>query len=233
MNRKRNRTMPTSNLLTSIARKGANKETIAQKVIRQPKLLPEVLAGLDAEKPAVKYGCASVLRFVSEKQPALLAPQLDRFIELLDCENTFLKWGAILIVGNLAGVDSKKRIERILDKFLQPIREPVMVTAACVIGSAARIALARPALADKIATEILKVDTAKYQTDECRNVALGHAIKALDQFFDHINDKQTVIEFVRRQLNNSRNATRRKAAEFLKKRRIEPRPRNGASSERR
>ena len=92
-----------------------------------------------------------------------------------------------------------------------------MITAANVIGSAAKIALAKPELVDKIARQILKVEKAEYQTAECRNVAIGHAIKSLDQFFDHVSQQQAVVKFVRRQLTNRRNAVRKKAAEFLKR----------------
>ncbi len=77
--------------------------------------------------------------------------------------------------------------------------------------------MVKPELSDKIAQEILKVEKAKYQTAECRNVALGHAIKSFDQFFDQIEDKEPVIKLIKRQLKNTRNATRKKAEKFIKK----------------
>ena len=209
--------MNESTLLTQIARKKSDKDAIADKVVRQPELLAEVFEGLKSDTPEIKYGCSKVLRLVSERKPAVLYPSLDLFVGLLDCDNSFLKWDAARIVGNLAAVDSRKRIERMLDRYLQPIRGDVMITAANVIGSAAKIALAKPGLADKIARQILKVEKAEYQTAECRNVAIGHAITSLDRFFDLISQKQAVVRFVRRQLTNRRNAVRKKATEFLKR----------------
>ncbi|MHC4565577.1 MAG: hypothetical protein ACYTE3_07425 [Planctomycetota bacterium] len=50
---------------------------------------------------------------------------------------------------------------------------------------------------------------------ECRNVALGHTIKSFDQFFDQIEDKKPVLRLVKKQLKNTRNATRKKAERFL------------------
>ncbi len=114
-------------------------------------------------------------------------------------------------------VDSEGKIDRILDKYLQPISGHVMITAANVIAGAGKIARAKPHLADKIARALLRVEKANYQTDECRNVALGHTVASLDLFFEHVDKPQPVMEFVKRQLHNRRNAVRVRAAKFLKK----------------
>ena len=205
-------------MLASVGRKGSNKERLAARVIKEPDLLPEVLEGLSAEKPGVKYGCAKILRIISEQAPAVLKPELDFFVALLDSDNKILKWNAILIIGNLAQVDSRKTIDKVLDKYLQPVGGPELVTAANVIGGAARIALAKPRLTDTIVKELLKVSRARYRTPECRHVALGQVIDALDQVFDRIEDKEPVIRLVKRQLKSPRNATRKKAQRFVKRR---------------
>ncbi len=80
---------------------------------------------------------------------------------------------------------------------------------------AAKIALAKPETTDRITAEILKVARAKYQTAECRNVAIGGAIESFDQFFAQIEDKEPVIKFVKKQLRNTRAATLKKAERFL------------------
>ena len=58
---------------------------------------------------------------------------------------------------------------------------------------------------------------AQYQTDECRNVAAGHALQSLGRFLDLIEDQPAAAAFARAQLENRRPSTRRKAEEFLKK----------------
>ncbi len=206
-----------NNLQSKLARQSASHEMLAGNIIKQPKSLHEAFAGLDADKARVKYGCLKVLRIISEQQPAVLYPEFDRLFSLLDSENNILKWGAILCIGNLAAVDSEGKIDRILDKYLQPISGHVMITAANVIVGAGKIARAKPNLADKIVRALLRVEKANYQTEECRNVALGHTVASLDLFFDHLDKPQPVMEFVKRQLHNRRNAVRVKAAKFLKK----------------
>ena len=122
-----------------------------------------------------------------------------------------------IVVTALAAVDSENKFEAIFDQYFAPIPGPVLIPAANVIGGAAKIALAKPELSDKIAGELLKVEKARYQTAECRNVALGYTIKSFDQFFDQITDKEPVIKLIKKQLKNTRNATRKKAEKFLKK----------------
>jgi hypothetical protein len=202
---------------TQLASKPADFDTLAAKVVRHPELLKEVFEGMDAQAARVKYGCLKLLRLISEKEPRVLYPEIDRFIQLMDSENTIFKWGAIIIIGNLAAVDSQKKIDAILNHYLKPISGRVMITAANVIEGAARIARAKPYLADRLARAMLKVEAATYQTEECRNVAVGHAVESFDEAFENIKRQQPVVEFVRRQLCNRRNAVRRKAEKFLKR----------------
>jgi hypothetical protein len=209
--------MPPSGLLQEIGQKGSNKSVIADRIIGNPELLPEIIEGLSADKARTKYGCAKVLRLLSEKKPELLYSWFDLFAGLLDSDNSFLKWDAIHIIGSLAAVDTEGKFEKVMDRYFAPIPGPVLITAANVIGGVAMIALAKPALTERITGEILKVENARYQTDECRNVALGQVIDSFDRFFDQIEDKGPVIALAQRQLNNTRHATRKKAEKFLKK----------------
>jgi hypothetical protein len=134
---------------------------------------------------------------------------------LLAHDNAIVQWTAIRIIGNLAGVDVDGKIPGILTRFLRPIREPVMITAANTIAAAGRIAAARPELARRIVFVILKVESARYQTDECRNIAIGHALTALAELGEPATHRRDVIEFVRRQTVNPRPATQNKARKLL------------------
>ena len=142
---------------------------------------------------------------------------MDFFVSNLDSDNNFFIWGAIHVLANLASVDSENQFEKIFDKYFAPIPGPVLITASNVVKGAPKIAKSKPALTERVARQLLKIEKAKYQTDECRNIALGIAIKSFEQFFDQIQDKEAVIKLVKKQLNNSRNATKKKAADFLKK----------------
>lgn len=207
--------MQPGKLLSRIAAKEPDAQTLAERVISRPALVAELIQGLGASRASVKYGCAKVLRIVSEREPAILYPRIEFFFELLGSENRLMQWQAIHVIGALAGVDTEDKIDEILETYLAPIGGPVLTTAANVIRGAGNIAAAKPQLADAIAREILKVEQAEYRTDECRDIALGHAILALGRCFDGIKRKDPVIRFVERQADNPRNATRKKAEKFL------------------
>lgn len=209
--------MTTRGLTQRIGRKKSNKEKIAAEVIRNPSLLPELLAGMAADQARIKYGCAKVLRLISAKAPRLLYPDFEFFAGLLGQGKKFLQWDAATIIANLATVDTRRKFEPIFRRYFAPISGPVMITAANVIGGAAVIACAKPELADRIAAEILKVEKARYATAECRNVAIGQAIKSLDLFFEDIREKGAVSRFVRRQMKNRRRAVREAAEGFLER----------------
>jgi hypothetical protein len=127
-----------------------------------------------------------------------------------------LQWDATFVLSHLARVDDDNKFAAIFARYCSPIPGPVMITAANVIQGGARIAQAKRHLADRIAAEILKVATARYQTPECRNIAIGHAILALGAILPLLRDPVPTMQFVGKQIRNRRPATRKKAAQFLK-----------------
>lgn len=205
------------NLHQQLATKEVTAEELTKRVLKEAKLLPEIFDGLKADKANIKYGCLKLLRLISEQQPVLLYPYFDFFVELVDSDVNVFKWGGILIIANLTIVDTNNKFEKIFKKYFTPITEHVLITASNVISSSATIALAKPELTEQITTEILKVERAVYQTDECRNIAIGHAIKSFHKFFDQIENKRPVIEFIKKQLDNSRSGTKKAAEKFVKK----------------
>ena len=173
--------------------------------------------GLGSKTARVKYGAAKALKMLSEQAPDLLYPRWDTLVRLLENDNAFLRWGSTQILGNLAAVDHEDRFEPMLGRFLAPISGKEMIGAANAIAAAASIALAKPHLADRIVKELLKVERASYCTPECRNVAIGHAIKSFDWLLDYVRKKRSVRAFVIRQLDNPRPATHKKAERLVKR----------------
>lgn len=210
------------NIATEISKKGADVEKIASYVMKKSECIEQLIEGISAPKGSVRFTYEKVLRMISEQRPELIYPYFDVFRKLSGCDNSFLKWGAILTIANLAAADSDNRIDAIFDEYYAPVSGPVMITAASIIGGSVKIVSAKPYLINKIVKEILKVEKTNYElhgelSPECRNVAIGHAIDAFDQFFEQIEDKETILKFVKRQLNNTRKQVVKKAEKFLKK----------------
>ena len=178
--------------------------------------MPDLIAGLAAKDAPRRFGSAKALCLLSQQRPALLYPHFDFFAGLLDHANKVFQWQAIRVLAGLVAVDAEDRFAGIFAKYFSPIAGPVMITASNVIKESPRIVRARPALADRIAVELLKVSRAAYATPECRNVAVGHALIALAEFFAELADPAPVLRFAQRELKNPRPATRKKAEAFLR-----------------
>ncbi|HKS16228.1 MAG TPA: hypothetical protein VJU16_02895 [Planctomycetota bacterium] len=180
-----------------------------------PNRIARLVEQLHSDRARLKVGAGRKLRLIAERRPELLAPHFDAFVRLLDHPGKLFQWEAIFVLSHLARVDEEGRFDAIFTRYFEPIRGPVMITAANVILAGARIAAAKPRWADRIAREILGVARARYQTGECRRIAIGHAITAFDSIYPMLSDPGAALRFVRRQLRCARPATRKKAARFL------------------
>lgn len=209
--------MSSSHIIKKLEVKEVKPEELVDKVIKNPKLLKDIFEGIFSDKGNIKFGCAKILRVISEKKPKILYPNWDFFVKQLDNENNILKWNAIYIIANLSTVDTKNKFEKIFDRYFQLIKHKKMVTAANVVGGAGLIAKAKPHLEEKITKKILEVDLGKWETSECRNVLLGGAILTFEKYFDQIKNKDSVIKLVKKCKRNRRKSTREKAVEFLNK----------------
>jgi len=187
-------------------------------IVRDPELIPSLFDTIESGPTAcAKFAAAKLLQVVSVESPETLYPYFDSMVALLVNHNSFIRWNGILALGNMGGADTGKKLDRILEQYLEPIAGPQMIDAANTMRGATAIALAKPYLADRIARAIRTVERAHYHKPECRNVALGHAILALQKIFAILQDQRAAELFVRRQQRNSRKATRAKARVFAKK----------------
>jgi hypothetical protein len=209
-----------SDLLAELEERGADIERVAARVIREPDWIPGLLSGLRLPRARPRYACEKVLRRVSEQAPALVYPYFEEIAAHLEDRNSFIKWGAILTLANLVAVDAEGRFDRLFDRYFAPVYGPEMITAGNIIGSAPRIARARPELTQRIVALLLRVDTASYVhhgavSEECGRVVCGHAIDAFAAMAPQIEELAPVVAFVRRQLDSPRPQVRKKAKRFL------------------
>jgi hypothetical protein len=209
-----------SDLLQKLGNKTLTKEALFQMVKQDFSLVPEVLSGTSSPKATVRYGCGKVLMDLSERQPEAVYPYMDRVIELLDSKYRILTWNALAIIANLATVDEERKFDKIFDKYYGFLNDEYMVTVANTVGNSAKIALAKPYLAQRITAELLKVENLKltpHLTEECKRVIAEHAIKTFNAFFEEIEDKEQVLSFAEKHLESPRASLRREAQSFVKK----------------
>ena len=176
----------------------------------------DLLRGFASPKAAVRFASAKALRKMSEASPERVYPLFGEIAGLLDSENQILRWNAIRTLGNLSAVDVEGRVEAILNKWLEPLDGPELITAANVILSMPPVVRAKPQLAGRIAARLMRVRSSPFPTPECTNVALGHAIRALHEIYPSLKRKKPVADFVSAELDNPRKSTRAAAARFVR-----------------
>ncbi len=157
---------------------------------------------------------------LSEERPEQLYQYMDFFITLLESKYRILTWNAIIIIANLAKVDTENRFDVIFEKYYGLLDNDYMVTVANVVGNSGKIALAKPYLTKKIVEKVLMVEnisTTAHLSSECKRVIAEHTIKTFDLFFPQIEQKEKVFSFVKNHLKSSRKTLRIESENFLKK----------------
>jgi len=180
-------------------------------------MLEELFKGVSSTNPRIRFGSVKSLRMISEKNPQMLYSRIDFFVNLVDSKNSILKWNALDVIANLTAVDTQNAFNKLFEKFYGCLYEGSLITAGHVVDNSGKIALSKPDLQDKITDKLLKVEKVPLPTSECRNILIGKAINAFNVYYRKIDDKDKVISFVKRQLNNPRKATKNKAEKFLRK----------------
>jgi hypothetical protein len=209
--------MQGQSLFSELAAAKVKAEDIAEGVPSSRIPLAAVFEGFSDRRPRVKFGCAKALLLLSEKHPELLLDHIDTFAGLLDCENRIFKWNAIAILGNLAAVDTAGRIRKLLKKLFGFLAAGELITANNTIAALCKIARAVPGEKRRIVAQLIGVERQTFETEECRNIAIGKAILALGMLCDPAKTGKSVIDFAGRQTANTRKATAHKAKAFVAK----------------
>lgn len=189
-----------------------------------PKILTALFEIVRSERSSVRYGCTKALRILSEQQPDIIYPYFDNVASWLQDSNSFVKWDAILMLANLAAVDTLNRFDGIYEEYFGLIRDSKMVTAANVAGNAWKIVQAVPVWESDITQRLLEVPKIVYlhhgePSPECNMVMCGHVLVCFDHYFDLSNNQEAMLRFAHTQLDSSRKSVAKKAALFLKKHR--------------
>ena len=207
-------------LLEQLLDKSITKEQLADKVIKNFDLLPDIVNGMNSPKATIRYGCGKILMDLSEEYPEKIYHHWDFFVNFLDSEYRILTWQAMAIIANLTKVDIDNKFDTIFEKYYDFINNDYMVTVANVIGYSSKIALAKPHLIQRITNEMLKVENLSitpHLTEECKRVIAEKTIESIDTFFDQVEQKEMVISFVEKHRNSSRKTLKTEAEKFLEK----------------
>lgn len=197
-------------------------EAFVREVLQQPEYIPVLFSIIKNDPGSAKFYCEKVIRIVSERHPELVYPYFEEVAALIGSPNSFIKWGAIITLSNLAAVDTENKFASIYEKYFGLIAADAMVTAANVIGNAWKTILNKPEYEQDITKRLLRIPQNTYlykgePSPECRNILCGHTIDCFDKYFELAHDKNGILAFASAQTHNPRKQVAKKAAAFLKK----------------
>lgn len=200
----------------------SNLDWLLAEAENNPQLLNTLVEIVRSERSSVRYCCTKTLRILSEQKPDKIYPYFRDVAAWLQDPNSFVKWDGILILANLAAVDTEHRFASIYEEYFGLIRDSKMVTAANVAGNAWKIVQAVPEWENDITQRLLEVPQIIYlhhgePSPECNNVMCGHVLDCFDRYFDLSNNQKLMLCFAHTQLNSSRKSVAKKAARFLKR----------------
>lgn len=173
---------------------------------------------LESADPKEKYSFVKELLLTAREHPESVYPYFPQVVQMLDTGNTIIVWAGIELIGCLSRVDEDHRIVALLPKLYAYLNTGKMITANHAVSSLLEIARVERALQDKIIEEVLKTQEYEYDTEECKNIVYGTIIKGMMVCYPTLRSetiKYRVLEFIRKQRENTRNATRKKAEAFL------------------
>ncbi len=187
---------------------------LAKKAIKDRELLPELLQGILSKEDKTRYTSFRALMNICEEQPELLYSHWDYFVRLLGHENTHSKYIASYLLASLATVDGDKRFEEIFDKYYSLLDDRSIIPAAHVARNSGRIVIAKPELEPRITQTLLSIDETHHESGH-KDLIKSEAVVAFGEYFEMTNDKEKIMEFVKRQTKSKSPKARRTAKKFL------------------
>lgn len=187
----------------------------ARVVIENGKGIDELNHAASSDKKKLKNGSIKALKIISEKAPELTYSFIYYYDFLLDSPDQILKWNATFIIANHAAIDKKDKINsKIVSKYIDQLKDEVLITAANTASCIWKIAKYKPEFRSVITENLIKVDLIDRE-EECKSIIAGKAILSLEKYWPLIDIKEEVMEFVNRHVKSQRGGTSKKAKKFI------------------
>ena len=172
--------------------------------------LDQLITGLDSEERRVQTGSSELVSLLSLDRPELIVPYMDKFIGNLDAKPPVLRWEATCTLGNLAVVDSEKKIPALLDRMYPQLEHKSIVLANHTVQALAKIAEHNPEKAEEVLDKLIE------KSPLFKKTTVGFIIEAIARFnkFEELHPK--VRAFVEPFTESEMKVVARKARKTLK-----------------
>lgn len=201
--------------------KNKDLEGMVEVLKEEPSRIKGLIEKINTDKSSGKFFLEKSIRLLSEREPSLVYPYFSEIADLIQSPNNFIKWGAIITISNLVGVDEENRFESLFDEYFSLLNSDSMITAGNVAGNTWKFVVKKPEWESEITERLLKVKENTYlykgePSPECKNIMLGHVLGCFDKYYEASTLQEKIIAFAESEVNNPRKSVARKAQAFLK-----------------
>lgn len=200
--------------------KDMSEDELLNAIANDQEALSDVIGIMVNGRGAVRFKCDKAVRRLAEKDPSLAYSHFDEIASLLRSDNSFLRWGSILTVSALVGIDKDRRLDNHLAELIRLLDTGHVVDSANVAGNAWKVVSARPDLEPLVTSSLLAIEQKTYfykgeVSEECRLVAMGAALQSFMEYFDASSMKAEILAFARRAAECPRKKTSVLASKLL------------------
>lgn len=202
--------------MENLNKKEFKPETLVDKAIKDPILREKLIKNLLVKDDYTRFNSHKVLLILSEKKPEILYPDWDFFANLLKSSNNFQIVIGIQLIANLVRVDHQAKFEGLFDEYCRLIDTKSVMTSSHLALNLGKIAKEKPNLREKVTKRLLSIDKTHHEPQR-KDLIKAYAIESLNEYFDMVEDKAEIINFVKSQLKSRSPKTKKIAESFLKK----------------
>ncbi len=192
-------------------------QEIAENAIEDAGLLQELLKGVmpQTQKSARRENCSQALMFMAETWPETLLPYWNHFVHLFKSDNGSSKYVAVYVIASLTQV-KPGIFEGFFDDYFGLLDDPSVMVASHASLNAAKIALAAPALQERITRRLLDIDQGTQEPGR-KALVKAYVIEALEKLYPTSPLQEEIMGFIKAQQSCPSAKTQKLAREFLKK----------------
>ena len=190
-------------------------DNIVKNVILDDKLLKEISEGILSKKDEIREKNFKILLKISKKYPKVLYSKWDFLIDLLTSDNHFHRYMSINLIANIASIRNADKFMDIFDKYFSNIESNRTMVAGQATLNSGKIAKKIPSIRLKITNILLNID--KIHKGKQIELLKAYAIESFNEYFEEVENKNEILNFVKEQLDSTSPKTRKVAKEFIKK----------------
>jgi len=202
-------------MLPGLENKDIDPSIYAKKLFEKPDLITQYLDGLLSKNENYRYNCFKILNIISEEKPELLYQHWVFFENHLKSDNEYHKMSAAIILANLTAVDKDKKFEKMFDEYYNTLKTKKTVTPIYTIKYTGIIVKYKPHLEKKITNLLLNIEN--IHPGKQIELVKSAIIESFSEFFEKSENKDAIVDFVKKQLNSESPKTRKIAKEFLER----------------